>query len=161
DLHRLGGSLLERLQLLGGEDHVLVLGELVALHQVLTGHDLVVHRAPDLLLDAALALVVELIERDLRRALGGRVQLHRDVHQAEGDCPRADRASRHDSVDIPPSAWPPADVRLATGLSRPRPSASRSSGPAPPSGKCAWRTWTSSSPAGRPAPSPGRAGGSR
>ena len=125
DLHRLGGGLLERLQLLGGEEHVLVTRELVALDQVVAGHDLVVHRAPELLLDAALALVVELVERDLRRALGRRVELHRDVHQAEGDGPRADRASRHDSVDIPPSAWPPADVRLATGLSRPRPSAAR------------------------------------
>src|SRR5262249_49546097 len=146
DLHRLGGGLLERLQLLGGEDHVLVLGELVPLDQMVTRHDLVVHRAPDLLLDAALALVVELVERDRRGALGRRVELDGDVPQAEGDCPRADRTCRHDVVDIPPQAWPPADALLATGLSRPPRSAPRSRRQMPRSGTSGWRTWTSSSP---------------
>src|SRR5882762_1131083 len=58
DINRARRFFLERLQLLGGKDHVLILGELVALDGVVAGHDLVVLGADVLLLESVAALLV-------------------------------------------------------------------------------------------------------
>src|SRR5438552_5021013 len=58
DVDRARRLFLERLQLLGAENDVLILGELVPLHRVVAGHDLVVLRADVLLLESGPAFLV-------------------------------------------------------------------------------------------------------
>ena len=94
DVERLARGGLERLQLLVGEEHVLVLRDLVTLHQLAALDDALAARAPDLLLDARPADLVKHVEG---RLLGVRrdVEAYRNGHQPEADRPRADRACRH------------------------------------------------------------------
>ena len=96
DVHRLAGPFLQGLQLVGREHHVLVLGELVALHHVLARDDHFLARAQVLLLQPRAARLVEQVERDpapLR--LRGRVQLDRDGDQAERDARGSDGSRWH------------------------------------------------------------------
>ena len=92
DDERRRGGLLERLQLFRLEAHVLVLGDLVALHRLFAGDD-AVDRALEAHLDPAAALRVEQVEGDTLRA-GGREELDRDDGQPEGDVEVLQRA-RH------------------------------------------------------------------
>ena len=86
DVDRARRFFLERLELVGGEDDVLVLRELVALARVLSTHDLVVVLGADvLLLEACPALLVEHVERHARLGLRGGVQVDRDGHEPERD----------------------------------------------------------------------------
>ena len=68
----------------GREHHVAVLLELVALHHVGALDRDVLLDAHVLLLDAR-AAVVQQVEADAGRALGGRIDLHRNRHQAEAE----------------------------------------------------------------------------
>jgi hypothetical protein len=86
DVDHARGFALERLQLLLGELHVLVLRELVTLHQRAALDHLVAGRAQELLLDAPAALGVDLVEGDGFRRGGGE-HLDRDRNQAERDVP--------------------------------------------------------------------------
>src|SRR5262249_7327470 len=91
---------LEPLQLLVGEAHVLVLGELVALDQRGAIEDFVALRADLLLLDAAAALGVEQIERHAGRR-GRREHLDRNRNQSERQGSRSDGMGWH--VRSPPA----------------------------------------------------------
>ena len=62
DVDRVRGRGLERFELLGLEQHVLILGELVALDDLLARHDFAASRRDQLLLDARAVLLVDLIE---------------------------------------------------------------------------------------------------
>src|SRR5262249_40960158 len=112
------------LELLVGEPHVLVLGELVALDEPRAFHDFVADGAELLHLDAVTALRVQEVEGDAA-SRGRRVHLHRDGHQPERDRSRADRMRWHDhdppsrrrydrnDTMIPPRA--PGERRKARG----------------------------------------------
>src|SRR5262245_59893167 len=103
DVDHLRGVALELLQLVVGDPHILVLRELVAAHERRAIHDLVVHRAEGLLLDARAALGVQHVEGDARRR-GGGVHPDGDRDQSERDRARADRVRRHglhDSTMVP------------------------------------------------------------
>jgi len=84
DVDDLGGLALERLDLLVREADVLVLGELVPLHDLAPVHHLVVHRAEHLLAEAVAALGVELVEADPARG-GGGVELDGYGNEPERD----------------------------------------------------------------------------
>ena len=73
----------ERLQLLLGEHHG-VRAVVVGLGDVLVGDDLAAHLALALVADAAAVLLVHLVQGHVV-ALGGAVDLHRDVDQPEAD----------------------------------------------------------------------------
>ena len=62
DVDRVRRSGLERFQLLGLEQHILILGELVALDDFLARHDFAAARGDELLLDARPILLVDLVE---------------------------------------------------------------------------------------------------
>ena len=62
DVDRVRGRGLERFELLGLEQHVLILGELVALDDFLARHDFAAARRDQLLLDARSVLLVDLVE---------------------------------------------------------------------------------------------------
>src|SRR5262249_37051490 len=95
DVDDLRGLALELLELLLLDEHVLVLGELVAPHELAALDRLVAHRAERLLLDPAPALGVEHVERHPAR--GGRGgDLDRDGDQPERDRSGADGVGRHD-----------------------------------------------------------------
>src|SRR5229473_2747850 len=88
--------LLQRLQFLGGEGDVAILGELVSLHHLIAlHHHVVVARADVLLLEAPAAFGVEQVEGDGRRRLCGRVQVDRDGHQTEGNGALGNGPSAH------------------------------------------------------------------
>jgi hypothetical protein len=70
DLDHLRRLLLERLQLFGREDDVLILGELVSLDRLLASDSLAVLRADVLLLESGAALLVKHVEGDARLRLG-------------------------------------------------------------------------------------------
>src|SRR4029079_1790463 len=95
DVDRVGRLGREHGELLVVHHHVAVLGELVALHQVLALHHLVLGRAVVLLLHPPAALAVQPVERDARRALAGRVELDRDRNEAEGDGAGSHRTCSH------------------------------------------------------------------
>ena len=97
DLDHVGARLLQRLQLLGREDDVLVLGELVALDRVLARHDDAFLGADVLLLEARAARrLVQHVEGDRPGRLRRGVELDRNRHEAEGDRQRCDGSGRHD-----------------------------------------------------------------
>ena len=75
DVDGVGGLLVERLDLLGREDDVLALGELVALGHLVPLHDLVVLGADVLLLQPGAALLVQHVEADAGGGLAGGVEL--------------------------------------------------------------------------------------
>jgi hypothetical protein len=79
-----------RLDLVLLQDHVLARGDLVALHDLLVGDLLVLLRAEPPVLDARPVLEVNLVEVD-RLGLRRRVQLHRDMHDPDGQRPVPDR----------------------------------------------------------------------
>ena len=62
DVDRVRGRGLERLELLGLEQHVLILRELVALDDLLARHDLAACATDQLLLDARAVLLVDQVE---------------------------------------------------------------------------------------------------
>ena len=98
DVDRARRLLLERLQLFGREDDVLVLRELVALDRFVAGHDFVVVLGADvLLLEPRAALLVQHVERHARLGLRGRVDVDGDGDEAEGDRGGADRAGWHEA----------------------------------------------------------------
>ena len=102
DRHELGErdrsarGLLQRLELLGREEHVLVLRVLVALCDIVPLDGLVVLGAHVLLLERRAALFVHHTERDGLRRLPGRVEPDRDRDQAERDGGRTDGMSSHE-----------------------------------------------------------------
>src|SRR3990170_3118058 len=121
DVDRPRGLALERFQLLVGDAHVLVLGELVAADERRALHDRVAGRAERLLADARAARGVEQVEG---HAPGGRgrVEPDRDRDQPERDRPGADRVCRHglhDSTGLsmmrPGSGCPMDSVPAAAG----------------------------------------------
>ncbi len=109
DLDGLLRLLGHRLQLLLAEDHVLFLRELVALDHLVARHGLAVLRAHVLLLEAALALGVEQVERHGRGRLPGGIEPNRDRDHAEGEGPRGNRAGRHTSI-LATTRPPPIEV---------------------------------------------------
>ena len=80
DLGRLGPDLGD---VLVAHHHPAALLELVALDDLGAGDLALALRAPLLLLDAGLALVVQLIERDGRARFGGGIHLHRNGDEAD------------------------------------------------------------------------------
>ncbi len=100
DLDGVRGAHLHRLELFRRKQHVLILGELVAFDQLVAGHQLIVGRAVELVLDAGAALLVDEVERHFGAALGGRIQLYGYGHQPEGDGSRRNRSRRHDFVSV-------------------------------------------------------------
>src|SRR5207253_2614357 len=98
------GLALQRLELVVGDAHVLVLGELVALHEAAPLDRLVARRTERLLLDARAALGVQQVERDVA-ARRRRVELDRDGHEPERDRSGAERMrwhrAWHDSTRAP------------------------------------------------------------
>src|SRR5678815_502878 len=82
-------------ELLGAENHVLILGELVALHRVVAGHDLAILGTDVLLLEPRAALLVQHVERDARLRFRRRKQADGNRNKTEGDGGCADRASGH------------------------------------------------------------------
>src|SRR6185312_3528674 len=85
DVDTVTAGLLQRLQLLGSEHHVLVLGELVALDDLLPPDHLLLLLANILLLQPRAILRMQQVKAHPLRADRRRVQLYRDRHQSEGD----------------------------------------------------------------------------
>jgi len=85
DLDRLRRLLFHRLQLVLGEEDVLAARELVSLDDLGAVDGPLVFRAEELLLDAIAAILVDHVEADPLRRLGGGEHLHRDRHETEGD----------------------------------------------------------------------------
>src|SRR5581483_4586811 len=83
-----------RVELLVGQHDVTVLLVLVPLDDVVVRDLLAVDLAHALVSDAAVVGVVELVEPE-GLLLGGRVDGHRDRHQAEGDGPLPHRSGWH------------------------------------------------------------------
>src|SRR6202049_5114060 len=84
DLHRVRADFFQCLDLLGRELHVLILGELVALHHLLAFHDHAFLLAYVLLLQARAVGLVQQVEGDGVRRLSRGVELHRYGDQPEG-----------------------------------------------------------------------------
>src|SRR5262249_43307944 len=82
------------------ELHILVLGELVALDDVLARDDHLFLDAYVLLLQARAACLVQHVEVDSLARLGGRIELHRDGNHAEGDGQRRNRSRSHACLPI-------------------------------------------------------------
>ena len=80
------------------DDDVAALLELVALDDLRVRHLALAVRAPALLLDARLALGVELVERDRRRRLGRREHLDRDVDEADLEVALPGRSRGHAGI---------------------------------------------------------------
>ncbi len=80
------------------DDDVASLLELIAFDQLGVRHLAFAVRAPPLLLDARLALGVELVERDGISRFGRREHLHRDVDQADFQEAFPSRSWRHTSA---------------------------------------------------------------
>ena len=94
DLDRLVAPGLERLQLLVGQDHVLIPRILVAAHRGAALDRLAALGAHVLLLEAGAVGRVQHVEVHALRA-GRRIHLDRDRDETEGDRPGGRRASRH------------------------------------------------------------------
>jgi hypothetical protein len=92
---RLRRDRVERLELLGREDHVLALAVLVALHRVLAVDDLVALRADVLLAEPGAVRVVQHVEVDVSARLVRRVELRRDRDEPERDGRGTDATGRH------------------------------------------------------------------
>ncbi len=85
DVDGVRGLLVERLDLLGREDDVLALGELVSLGDLVPLHDLVVLGADVLLLEPGAVLLVHHVEADVGGGLAGGIEIDRDRNQSERD----------------------------------------------------------------------------
>ena len=96
DIDVVAASLLQCLQLLGCEHHILVLCEFVALDDLLPGDHSLLVQANILLLQAGAVLRMQEMEAQPLGADGRRVELHRDRNQAEGDGERCDGSRCHD-----------------------------------------------------------------
>ena len=105
------------LDLVGLQDHELVLGDLVALDDLLEGHLLVLLRAHTPVLDAGSVARVHEVKVDALR-LGGGEELHRHVDQSEGDGSVPDRAGRHGGGST--LARPPGNRQWSCAASRVR-----------------------------------------
>ncbi len=79
----MGPDLLECLDLLGRELHVLILGELVALHHVVALDDGAVLEADVLLPEPRPASLVQEVEGDGGAGLSRGIELHRNGNQSE------------------------------------------------------------------------------
>src|SRR5262249_48500479 len=95
DLGHVRADLFHRLQLFRREDDVLVLRELVALHDVFARDDDLLLDADVLLLEPRAAGLVQHVEGDRLARLGGRKQLHRDRYEPERDGQTCDRSCSH------------------------------------------------------------------
>ena len=84
ELDRVARLGLHRLELLVGQRHVAALGDLVALHDLVRGHFLVLDLADPSLADARAVRRVQLVEPHVA-APRRRVEPHRDVDQPEAD----------------------------------------------------------------------------
>src|SRR6202171_1773321 len=104
DFGRVRADLLHRLQLLGTEHHVLVLGEFIAFDHVLARDRDLLLDAEVLLLQARPAALVQQVERDRAARLGGRIELHRNRHQPERNRQRCYRSCSH---VLPPTLFRP------------------------------------------------------
>ena len=100
DVDGIGGLLLQGLEFLGGEHHVLVLGKFIPLGHVVPGHDLTVLRTGVLLLEPGAAFLVEQVERHGAGRFGRGIDVNRDRDQAEGDGGGADRTSGHERPPV-------------------------------------------------------------
>jgi hypothetical protein len=82
------------------DDDVATLLEFVAFHELRVGNVTLAVRAPALLLDARLALAMELVEGNGRGRLGGREHLHRDVDETyfQEPFPRRSRCHMRNSI---------------------------------------------------------------
>ena len=87
DLDRADRLERDLLEVLVGDDDVLVGRPLVALHGLVPGDDSLVDRAEDLHLDPGQILLVEHVEADAVLRLGGQVELDGNRHQPELDGP--------------------------------------------------------------------------
>ena len=85
DLRAVRPRLLHRLELLGGEHHILVLRELIPLHHVFARHGHVLFDAEVLLPEPGPASLVEEIEGDRMTCLGRGIELHRNRHESKGN----------------------------------------------------------------------------
>src|SRR5262249_32628995 len=88
----------------------LVLRELVALDDLVPRDDLFVLRAPELLLDAITALLVQHVEGELL-GVGGDVEPDGNGDEPEADRPRADRSRGHGFLRRPGKRTPPGRVK--------------------------------------------------
>lgn len=96
DLDRARSGLLERLQLLGREDHILVFCKLVTLHDLLAGNDDFLPRAHVLLpKPRAAGRLVQQVERERARGLDGGIDLHRNRDHPERHRDRSDGTGSH------------------------------------------------------------------
>ena len=83
---------------------LIALDDLVAVDRADARHDL-------LIFDALARRLVDLVELDLRAALGRRIDLHRDRHQGEPDLPSPNWTRSHrlllrsDSINAAPSRF--------------------------------------------------------
>jgi hypothetical protein len=95
DLDLVGLRSLDDLEFFLGEEDVLVLGELVALHDLFLGHHGAVGGIDVLLAHAHAALLPDHVEGDFGPRLARGIDLHREGDQPEGDGRRSDRARCH------------------------------------------------------------------
>ena len=84
DLHRVGLRRLELLQLERRELHILILGDLIPLHQLVILDVTVTRRAKSPLLNTTATDTMYLIEVNIL-LLNGRINAHRDGHETKGD----------------------------------------------------------------------------
>ena len=98
DLDRLARLLRHGLDLVFGEDDVLVLGELVALHHLVPRDDLLVLGADVLLLEPGVTLAVKEVERHRRLRFAGGIEADGDGDEAERDRGGRERARDHDGL---------------------------------------------------------------
>jgi hypothetical protein len=75
----------ERFELVGLEQHVLALRELVAFDDFLARHDFAAARVDELLLQSRAVFLVHLVEMDLAGGLARGIELHRNGDQSEGN----------------------------------------------------------------------------
>ena len=95
DVHRLVALGTQLVQLLGLDGDVLALGVLVPRDDLIV-RDLAVDRAGLLVVDAGVAVAVELVQMNLAAAVGGGVRLDRDRDETELEIAGPDRTS-HDA----------------------------------------------------------------
>src|SRR5438093_883445 len=116
DLDCVGGLLLEGLQLLRIEDHVLPLRELVALHHLVLLDLVAVLGAHVLLLQACAILLVQPVEAAGGRRLAGREQFDRHGNEAQGQRGGTKRVCAHGLRFHPYAGKTEARARSAQSL---------------------------------------------
>ena len=105
---------IERVELLGLDDHVAVLGDLEALDDLLERHFFPGLGRDALLLDARTRLLFELVEAD-GLLVDGAVELHGHVDEPEADGATPDCASHGLCITASAGFHPPAGKKLPLG----------------------------------------------